>query len=164
MKTGWTYKRSDCSGTTLVELLIIVLIIAVLSSTAISILGGSQKQRAAQEAARKVATDISYARSEAMAYHQVRYVVFRADLEVYGICDQSGLIVNPLSKNDYTVKLDKLFAGTGIDLARADFGGSDSLHFDDSGLPFSEGTVEINAGNSTWKVIVEPTGHVSISL
>ena len=161
MNAGRNKYRSNCSGTTLVELLIIVVIIAVLAGTAISILSGSQKQRAAEEAATLLAADICYARAEAIAHHEVRYVLFRTDLESYGIADQVGLVIHPLSKHNYQVDLDTRFAGTEIDLLTADFGGSDSLFFNAKGVPVSEGSVEINAGNSTWTVYVESTGHVS---
>ncbi len=158
------YEYKNCAGTTLVELLVVVLVIAVLSGTAISLLSGSQSQMAAEEAIKKVAVDISYVRSDAMANGEPRYMVFGISGDSYRAYDETNtLLVHPQKKSDYTVSLAKLHSGSGLDMTYADFGGSDTLFLGANGVPAAGGRVSINAANITWTVTVAGTGHIILS-
>jgi type II secretory pathway pseudopilin PulG len=148
----------------MVELLVVVLVIAVLSGTAISLLSGSQSQMAAEEAIKKVAADISYVRSDAMANARARYMVFGVAGESYRAYDESDvLLVHPQKKSGYTVSLATLYSGAGLDMTYADFGGSDTLFFGANGVPAAGGRVSIDAADIKWTVTVAGTGHLTIS-
>lgn len=162
MTTSFGHK--NCAGTTLVELLVVVVIIAVLSGTAISLLSGGQSQIAAEDAAKKVAADVSFVRADAMAHNENRYIVFEISGESYRACDENdALLIHPTKKAAFTVSLATLYRDTGLDMTDADFGGSDTLFFGANGIPVAGGRVSINAGNSTWTVTVAETGHLIIS-
>lgn len=151
-------------GLTLVELLLVLIVIAVLSGAAITLLSSGQKQLAAQEAVQRLMTDLEYAQSDAIASRSERRVVFDENAESYSVYAGATLLWHPVSKRPFAVDLDDLFPGAGLDLASADFAGSDTLRFDGRGLPVAGGQLQLRGPGAGYTIRVAPgTGSISVS-
>jgi prepilin-type N-terminal cleavage/methylation domain-containing protein len=151
-------------GLTLVELLLVLIVIAVLSGAAISLLSSGQKQIAAQEAAERLMTDLEYAQSDAIANRSERCVVFDENTESYGVYAGATLLWHPVSKRPFVVDLDDAFPGAALDLDSPDFGGSDTLRYDGHGVPAAGGQVRVVGPGAGWTIrVAAGTGCVTAS-
>jgi len=151
-------------GLTLVELLLVLIVIAVLSGTAITLLSSGQKQIAAQEAVQRLMTDLEYAQSDAIVNRSERSVVFDENAESYSVYAGATLLWHPVSKRPFAVALDDLFPGAGLDLVSANFAGSDTLRFDGHGLPVAGGQLQIRGPGASYTIhVAAGTGCVTVS-
>ncbi len=156
--------QTGSHGLTLVELLLVLIVIAVLSGTAITLLSSGQKQLAAQEAVQRLMTDLEYAQSEAIANRSERCVVFDENTECYSLCAGATVLRHPVSKRLFVVDLDELFPSAGLDLVSPDFAGSDTLRFDGWGVPVAGGQVQIGAPGAGCTIrVAAGTGCVTAS-
>ncbi len=161
-RIAWSPLGGGSRGLTLVELLLVLIVIAVLASAAISLLSSGQKQLAVEEAAQRLVTDLSYAQAEATAHRSERRVVFDENAESYSVYAGATLLWHPVSKRPFTVDLDSYFPGAGLDLDTADFGGSDTLRFDAHGVPVAGGQIVLTGPGARWTVrVAAETGCVT---
>jgi prepilin-type N-terminal cleavage/methylation domain-containing protein len=157
-------RAAGAHGLTLVELLLVLIVIAVLSGAAISLLSSGQKQVAADEAVQRLMTDLEYAQSDAIASRSERRVVFDENAESYGVYAGATLLWHPVSKRPFVVDLDDVFPGAGLDLDSPDFGGSDTLRFDSHGVPIAAGQVRVRGPGASWTIhVVAGTGCITLS-
>jgi prepilin-type N-terminal cleavage/methylation domain-containing protein len=153
--------HARCAGVTLAELLVVMAVIAVLSGAAISLLSGGQAQTAAAEAAARVAADIAFAQSDAIARRAPRTLVFDEPHDSYVLNHDGATLVHPVTKRPYAVDLAGLFQGGRVDLRDVDFGGVDSLRFDAQGAPNAGGSLCVQAGGERLAVSVAAvTGRI----
>jgi prepilin-type N-terminal cleavage/methylation domain-containing protein len=153
--------HARCAGVTLAELLVVMAVIAVLSGAAISLLSGGQAQTATEEAAARVAADIVFAQSDAIAHRAPRTLVFDEQRDSYVLNTDGATLVHPVTKRPYAVDLAALFRGTHVDLHDVDFAGADSLRFNAQGVPAAGGSLRVQAGGHQLAVSVAAvTGRV----
>jgi len=151
-------------GLTLVELLLVLIVIAVLASAAISLLSSGQKQLAAEEAVQRLVTDLTFVQADAAANRSERHVVFDENAESYSVYAGATLLWHPVSKRPYTVDLESYFPGAGLELGTADFGGSDTLRFDPHGVPVAGGQILLTGPGAQWTIrVAAGTGCVTTS-
>lgn len=149
-------------GLTLVELLLVLIVIAVLASAAITLLSSGQKQLAAEEAVQRLVTDLAYTQADAAANRSERHVVFDENAESYSVYAGATLLWHPVSKRPFTVDLESCFPGAGLGLDTADFGGSDTLRFDAHGVPAAGGQLLLTGPGAQWTIrVAAGTGCVT---
>jgi len=169
-ETGYGSLRSG-RGFTLIEILIVVVILAIAAMTAIPMMtSGASVQ--IKSAANMIAADLEYAKSMAISTGKIFSVVFDENTESYSIKDQAGnVIAHPVKKGfNYIIGfrdkgLDK------VDIADADFDGTNTVKFDYLGSPYNgtnsplnRGVINLQAGSITMTITVEPaTGFISIT-
>jgi prepilin-type N-terminal cleavage/methylation domain-containing protein len=151
-------------GFSLIEVLAAVVVAAILASAAIAVFSGTHHREAAESAARRLAADLSFCRMDATNTHTPRRMWFDVGTDRYGIIAGDSTLTHPVTRKPFLVDLRERFPGTGIDLAEADFGGSDTLDFDDDGVPVWGGRVAIEGGQTTWTIrVAGGTGRLTIS-
>lgn len=175
------------SGFTLIEMIIVIALLGIAGMLVIPAMGSVGALRS-QAAVRTIVADLTFAQSDAIAFQQVRAVVFDLNAQTYSVVQVIGrdadattsTLYDP-SRPDgrYIVRLNEdRFAG--VRVTSVAFNGDDSNHtlvLDDMGTPVSEigsnepgtgGVIRVEAGpadNPTqiFDIIVEPfTGRVSI--
>ncbi len=162
---------AETSGFTLIELLVVVVILAIAAMVAIPMMSsaGSVQIRAA---ANMVAADLEYAKSMSISRGQAFAVVFDESTESYSVRDQAdNVIMHPVKKGfTYVVDFrDKRL--NKVDIADADFDGTNKIKFDYLGSPYNgnnnplnSGSIRLQAAGITVTITVEPvTGFISVS-
>jgi prepilin-type N-terminal cleavage/methylation domain-containing protein len=152
-------------GFTMIEILIVMVIIAIVSLTAVPMMSSASSIQI-RSASSMIAADLEYAKSMAISRGQSYSVVFDQNAESYRIDDQDGNVIqHPVKKGfDYIVDFGSDSRLNRIDMTGASFNGSPSVEFDSMGSPDSGGTVSLQAGDTTVTITVEPiTGYISIN-
>jgi prepilin-type N-terminal cleavage/methylation domain-containing protein len=155
-------------GYTLIELLLIMSIMGIVAAIVVP-----QMLRPGtltiQAAGRMVIADILHAQQDAIAQQQVRRLVFDTDANHYRLTDLEGTTLGVAWKTggaaaeNYVVDLANDSRFTGVSLSAVDFGGSDTLEFDDLGAPANGGSVDLVFEDVRYRVSVAPfTGRVTI--
>lgn len=168
---------SKFSGFTAVELVLTLTIAAIVGITAIPIfadLGGSQ----AEGVARKLVSDLSYARRLARSRNGVYGITFNAGADQYTVSYydlSSGAetpVTDPLTGTDMLAdfsRISGIFGLKGIDIRTPNFGGGAKALFSPEGVPAdatglaltTAGSVVLAGGGRTFTVSVQPnTGMV----
>lgn len=152
-------------GFTLPELLVVLLVIAILSGVAITMLARPQAQEALEGGARRVAADVAYAQAKAVTHGEARWVVFEPDSARYSLRDAGGAVIpHPIAKTDYVVEIGQLHPNIRLSLSEVAFAGSDTLRFDRHGVPAAGGELTVSGSAGQWTVAVSPgTGRVVIT-
>jgi prepilin-type N-terminal cleavage/methylation domain-containing protein len=151
-------------GFTLVELLIVLVILSIVGLTAIPMMSSAADIQI-RSATNMIAADIEYARSMAISRGQDYSVVFDKDADSYKIVDPNGTVIqHPVKKGfTYEVNFRKESRLSRVDIASADFNGTQTVTFDCLGSPVNGGSVSLQAGAVTATISVEPvTGFISI--
>jgi type II secretion system protein H len=178
-------------GFTLIEILMVVVILGIASAIVAPQLG-SRSDIKIRAAARLLVADLMYAQNNAIAQQKWIYVRFDAAGEKYSVMDGAGanatdtsrIIKHPVTKAEFTTKL-----GVATDRRLGDvkiktvtFNGVDTnyrpevvIAFDELGVPYVycydlnntnellDGTVELECGKDTIKVLVERyTGEIKV--
>lgn len=152
------------AGFTLVELMAAIAVLALLAGSGYALLAGGHHDWAAESAANRLAADIEFAQSDAIARHEVRTVRFDAAGDAYRLVSAGVDIRHPMTNVYYRVQLAEKFPGAAVDLHDAAFGGADSLTFTADGLCVAGGTVRIDVGERSWSVTVaDQTGHITVA-
>ena len=160
------YKPSGIRcGFTLIEIIIVVVILAIATMTAIPLMssGGSVQIRSA---ANMIAADMEYARSMSISRGQNYSVVFDKNTESYRIEDQSNNVIpHPVKKGfDYIINFQNDSRLNKVDITNVNFNSTDRVEFDCLGSPDNGGTISLDANGPTVIITVEPiTGFISIS-
>lgn len=162
-------------GFTLIELVMVITILAIVSvsaGAALIDLGGAQSDGAA----RKLVSDIAYARRLAQNRSGIYGITFNAVAETYTIhlYDDVALtetaVTDPLTQAPMTVDFDDIPGLEGVDIQLPDFGGGATVRFMPRGTPMDAdgtslvgaGSVVLSRGGVSYTVSVQPnTGEVS---
>ena len=140
------------SGLSLLELVVVIAIVAVVSAIALPRYAGAVTRYRGELAARRIVTDLNFARIKARQTSSAIAVVFDTTREHYSIETAPPTLV-VLTDKPYKVKL-----------CTANFGGSNTVQFDGFGTPNSGGIVVLTAapGRKTIVVLNGDTGKASV--
>ena len=158
-----TPANSGCSGFTLVELIVVIIILAIAAAIAVPSLSGTASFQATS-AARMIAADLEYAQNTAITYQQQVTVAFDTGAETYSLSNQSGPLIHPMSKSAYTVDFTADIGLDQVDVVSASFSGSASVTFDELGTPSNLGSVTVRARSHVLRVdVAAATGNVTVT-
>lgn len=169
------YRTHRCSGLTLIELTVVLVILAIATVTAL--VSAAVSSTTFNAAVQTVASDITYAQSHAVAGRRRIYVVFTPGnssvADKYELQCPLGTLMARAGGNSGTVTMGR--ANTTLPGAKLNFGTALTIGFDSTGQPFirSNGTdtmiVSVNSINlrdATGRigtVSVQPfTGEITI--
>jgi len=159
-------------GFTLIEVILVVLIIGIAAGMVVPMMSsaGSMQIRAA---ANMVAADLEYAKSMAISRGQPHSVVFDKTNETYQVVDHNNIVIPHPVKKGFNYVVD--FRNDGrldrVNIADANFDGTNKVTFDYLGSPYNgsasflnSGVVTLQSDSVTRTVRVEPvTGFISIN-
>jgi Tfp pilus assembly protein FimT len=165
----------DKRGFTLIDLVLTILIASLLSVAAIPYFNGNSAV-VVDATARKLVSDLSYARR--MAHNRNTYcgISFNAGLEKYSVIFYNSstgtttAVTDPLTGTNMVVDFGLIPEFQGADLQSPAFGGSTTVLFNSRGIPTNaattalaaQGTVVLANGGVTRTVRVQPnTGEIS---
>ena len=165
--------RRNKRGYTLIEVLIVVTIMGLAAAIIVPNMmqGGTL---GVQAGARMIIADLLFAQNEAMAQQSTRRIVFDTTTNSYRVekYDSSAtawvLEFNPSkgmgdNQQNYEVSFDDDGRFNGIEIVSADFNGSSTLEFDDTGNPSSGGTIQLRFEEHEYEITVAPfTGRVTV--
>lgn len=165
-------RPSRRTGYTLVEVLITVTIMGLAAAVVVPnmLQGGTM---GVQAGARMIVADMLFAQNEAMAHNSARRIVFSPATDSYHVqkydADAGAWVLdyNPVlggnDKNNYQIDFTQDSRFKGVDIVSAEFGGTDTIQFDDLGNPSSGGTVRVRYDQHIYDIKVAPfTGRVTI--
>lgn len=114
--------RSQSSGFTLLEVLIVVVIIAIAAMTVIPMMSSAASVQI-RSAANMIGADLEYAKSMAISRGERYSVVFDKNTESYSIRDQNGAIIaHPVKKGfDYVIDFRDDSRLNKVDITNVDF-------------------------------------------
>lgn len=172
MNTARTTTRSN-KGYTLIEVLIVVTIMGLAAAIIVPNMmqGGTL---GVQAGARMIIADLLFAQNEAMAQQNTRRVVFDTTTNSYRVekYDSSAtawvLEFNPSkgmgnNQQNYEVSFDDDGRFNGIEIVSAEFNGTSTIEFDDTGNPSSGGTIQLRFEEHEYEIKVAPfTGRVTV--
>ena len=166
-------------GYTLVEMLIVIGILGLSAGMIIPSMGSVGVLRI-QAAVRSIVADITYAQMDALAYQELRAVVFDEDANMYTLTRVPGVLIDPdadalfESKGPelrYRVLLDEDRFG-GSFLRDINLNGGSAIIFDEMGAPIASpastalsdgGSVQIQGPTSRFRIdIAAFTGRVTV--
>lgn len=148
-------------GYSLVEIMIVILLLSITAAIVVPYASGITESQA-QAAARIIASDLEYAAQQAIASCQEVTVKFDRNAKTYSLSYQSGLLIHPITKNEYVVDLGE---GHGFKEVRIISAFStDSIVFDPVGTVDPGGKVVLRAGSQEyWVEVDQATGTVFTS-
>jgi prepilin-type N-terminal cleavage/methylation domain-containing protein len=153
----------DGAAFTLVELIVVMVIIAIAAAIVVVSASGTEGV-AASSAARIVATDLEYAQNMAVTHQAPVTVTFAPAGESYALSNASGPLINPMTKEDYSVAFTGMNGFEGVDVVSAAFGGAPAVTFDELGTPSDPGSVVVRAGASSYQIsVAAATGKVTVA-
>ncbi|KPK86302.1 MAG: hypothetical protein AMJ81_01610 [Phycisphaerae bacterium SM23_33] len=150
-------------GFTLVELIMVLIVLAIAAAMIIPQAVGTSDLRA-QSAARVVVADLEYAQNHAIVTQTNISVTFDVSANSYRVSNESGTLSHPITKQAYEVDFDTKRGFGSVSIAAVSFGGAPLVTFDSLGAPSTGGTVDLAAGEHTYRVTVAPvTGRVAVA-
>lgn len=156
------YAHEPRSGFTLLELLIVMVILAIAAAMVIPNIS-SGKDLEATSAARLITADLEYAQNMAITHQEPVTVTFSVSSESYTLSNTSGPLIHPMTKTAYTIALASQQGFSGLDIVSANFGGSDTVSFDEIGTPSNAGSVTVQSGASRYRIdVAAATGRVTV--
>ncbi|MCC6494332.1 MAG: prepilin-type N-terminal cleavage/methylation domain-containing protein [Pirellulales bacterium] len=151
----WGARRS---GFTLVELVISVLILGILTSTAAPKFAAALQRFRVTAACRRIKADLALSRQAAMAQSTTQSVQFTPGSGAYSLSGLGGL---DRPSAAYTVDL--ALAPYNVRILSAPLGGDATVQFDYFGQPDSGGVITVGCGAATAAVTIDSsTGLASI--
>ncbi|MFN0133562.1 MAG: Tfp pilus assembly protein FimT/FimU [Phycisphaerales bacterium] len=156
---------------TLIEVLIVVTLLGIASAVVIPSIGSSDALKI-QSAVRAIVADINAAQSDALATQRGRAIVFDTANNKYQIIEVNGAVLDPVNDLIREVRLVQGTNGLTGTIAAADFGGTNTLVFDELGgpvtgpgssTPSAGGTITLSGFGSTFVLTVEAyTGRATV--
>lgn len=160
-------------GFTLIELVMVILIIAILSTVIITDIINSSSQAKLEGARWKLKSDLSFAQSLAVTQQINHGVIFDPASETYSVYRQnpSNIVNNPLTGNPFTVNYSTDTYFKGLDIVSTSFGSptTNQVEFNYLGEPSdgtnpltSDGTVTLGyQGSNVTITVTKNTGKVN---
>ena len=138
--------QSLSKGFSLIELVIIIVLIGIFTTIALTRTNTGLTTIREQIAIDQITNDIDLARSMAFAKNEAITIKFDINQESYSVHSESGIITDfPNSSSDGVISLDNSYLRD-LDIKAANFGNSSDLQFQPLGDPVSGGTIELNTG------------------
>ena len=156
-------RQSSIYGFTMVELLIVVVILSIAALAAIPMMSSASSMQI-RSAANLIMADLEYAKSMAITRGQNYSVVFDVSADSYCIENQDGdVIFHPVKTGfKYIVSFPSESRLNRVNITSVNFNSTQRVRFDCLGSPDNGGTINIQAGNTTATITVEPvTGFIS---
>lgn len=159
-------------GFTLIELLMVVAILGIAATVAISTMGDTADMQA-RAAARELMATMLYAQTFAISTQQDCKVIFDADAESFAVRNAADAVVtnpyNPAHGLEITYPNSSQYRR--VTLSDVDFNGESTVLFDDLGAPYdgdghqlNVGHVTLTAGGTSLRIDVTPvSGRISIT-
>ena len=152
--------HSSSKGFSLIELVIIIVLIGIFTTIALTRTNTGLTIIREQIAIDQITNDIDLARSMAFAKNEAITIKFDINQESYSVHGESGIIVEfPNSSSDGIISLDNSYLRN-LDIKAANFGNSSDLQFQPLGDPVSGGTIELNTKTITIESV---TGRWSVN-
>lgn len=152
--------HSSSKGFSLIELVVIIALIGVFTTIALTRTNTGMTTIREQIAIDQITNDIDLARSMAFAKNETITIKFDINQESYSVHNESGIIVDfPNSGSDGVISLDNSYLRN-LDIKSANFGNSVDLQFKPLGDPLSGGTIELNTKSITIESV---TGRWSVN-
>ncbi|RMF95720.1 MAG: prepilin-type N-terminal cleavage/methylation domain-containing protein [Candidatus Schekmanbacteria bacterium] len=150
-------------GFTLIEIILVITIIAIIVGAGIAFLDDSSTNFSLDSAARRIASDINYARSYALKTGKIVNVVFDSANNRYSLEQEGAYIKHPLRKDDFLITFTDKFNLEDVDLYQVVInGGGNSLNFNPDGT-VNGGIIEIRYGGKKKVIIIDvSTGNIKI--
>ena len=158
----------------LIELLIVIMILAIITATAVPMISGTDDSQC-QAAARTLVSDLELAQSLALSRQASVALVFSDNRQAYKVVladgqdlgNYAGLVAleHPLMQNhDYQVSLAEDLRLPDLVVGNVSFGGQRYVVYNTFASPMFGGSVVLTAGKATLTVSVESiTGRVSVN-
>ncbi len=160
-------------GYTLIETMLTLTLCSVVAVTAIPAFQNTGRSQC-DGAARKLVSDLSYARRLAQSRNALYGISFNAATDQYTVSLKSGgvetAVTDPLTNTSMTVDFTKLPGLKGVDIQSPSFGNTTKVWFNPQGIPqdasdsvlTTSGSVVLAHGGASKTVYVQPnTGEVS---
>lgn len=152
--------HSLSKGFSLIELVIIIVLIGIFTTIALTRTSTGMTTIREQIAIDQITNDIDLARSMAFAKNEAITIKFDINQESYSVHSESGIIIDfPNSSSDGVISLDNSYLRN-LDIKAANFGNSSDLQFKPLGDPLSGGTIELNTKTITIEAV---TGRWSVN-
>ena len=151
--------HSLSKGFSLIELIIIIVLIGIFTTIALTRTNTGMTTIREQIAIDQITNDIDLARSMAFAKNEAITIKFNINQESYSVHDESGIIVDFPNSSDGIISLDNSYLRN-LDIKAANFGNSSDLQFQPLGDPVSGGTIELNTKTITIESV---TGRWSVN-
>ena len=152
--------NSLSKGFSLIELVIIIVLIGIFTTIALTRTNTGMTTIREQIAIDQITNDIDLARSMAFAKNETITIKFDINQESYSVHNESGIITDfPNSSSDGVISLDNSYLRD-LDIKAANFGNSSDLQFQPLGDPVSGGTIELNTKTITIESV---TGRWSVN-
>ena len=151
--------HSLSKGFSLIELVIIIVLIGIFTTIALTRTKTGMTTIREQIAIDQITNDIDLARSMAFAKNEAITIKFDINQESYSVHGESGIIVDFPNSSDGIISLDNSYLRN-LDIKAANFGNSSDLQFQPLGDPVSGGTIELNTKTITIESV---TGRWSVN-
>jgi Tfp pilus assembly protein FimT len=113
-------------------------------------------------AARMIVSDLQYAQNEAIAGQTPVTITYDVGAEAYTLSNASGVLIHPITEEDYVVDFSSDSRFNEVDIVSASFAG-DWLSFDEIGAPDESGSITLQAGPHAMRIdVAYATGAVTI--
>lgn len=151
------------TGFTLVEIMVVVFIMLIAAGLVVP-LASATSSSSVVSASRMVAADLQYAQSVAISTQTPVTVTFNQNGKSYTLSNQSGSLINPMTKLAYTVNFTTMNGYGRMVFSTVSFGSGSTVTFDTMGAPDNAGTVTLTAGPYVRQIAVEAaTGNVNVT-
>ena len=143
---------------TLIDLIICVMVMGILAAAGIPKFASVVSRLRCEAVAKRVASDLNYARRVAIQSSRTATVTFRNTPAGY---DMTGVLNPANSASQYSVNLSEV--DSTVALATFSFDGSPALSFNTYGRPLSgtagmvSGNVAVRSGESTFTIVINAT-------
>lgn len=157
IKTGVPMKMKSVSGFTIMEIMIVIAIIAIMSSIATPNLRNYMTQRRLNGASRQIMSDLMHARMQSVSHNNNFRVIFNGDGKQYTILDDNN--------NDGDADSGEQAVGKNIqtDYPGVTFNSNNNPIFSPRGTASSLPTITVTNSGGTKTITVAITGRVKIN-